>query len=196
MTVVLFLQFAVCYLDMCLWNTNIAPAFPQAPRWWLRCPRLPMMTSSWMSQWARLHGRNTPSQARNSLKLSFIIFAGLTHGIPMHPHWHRDRRSRRWWWHLCLAWWCAGFIRFNQCLVSNYVAAYCCIIMLLKIMLLNESTKHCECYFSETKWNSQMSAPCQSDMLECKMQNTAIVYQAQLRVRRCLPLRTRRLWWG
>ena len=101
----------------------------------------------------------------------------------MHPHWHRDRRSRRWWWHLCLAWWCAGFIRFNQCLVSNYVAAYCCIIMLLKIMLLNESTKHCECYFSETKWNSQMSAPCQSDMLECKMQNTAIVYQAQLRVR-------------
>ena len=45
----------------------------------------------------------------------------------------------------------AGFIRFNQCLVSNYVAAYCCIIMLLKIMLLNESTKHCECYFSETK---------------------------------------------
>ena len=132
MTVVLFLQFAVCYLDMCLWNTNIAPAFPQAPRWWLRCPRLPMMTSLWMSQWARLHGRNTPSQARNSLKLSFIIFAGLTHGIPMHPHWHRDRRSRRWWWHLCLAWWCAGFIRFNQCLVSNYVAAYCCIILLLK----------------------------------------------------------------
>ena len=78
------LQFVVCYLDMCLWNTNIAPAFPQAPRWWLRCPRLPMMTTScWMSQWARLHGRNTPSQARYSLKLRFHY---LCRTDSWHPH--------------------------------------------------------------------------------------------------------------